>query len=1133
MILLNGYHVNFYSLPALAWDGLINKNLDFNPRLIMGRENMNLSKSIGALLVLSSISIFSVAKANTKLLSEPALSSNRIAFVYSGDIWLANMDGSSAHRVTSSSADESAPHFSPDGKWLAYSANHDNNQDVYIIPTAGGQPKRLTWHPGNDIVNGWSSDGKRILFISRREMKIGRSAQAWEVALNGGLPTKVMEAVVQAADWSLDGKTLAYQPYNTAHRGASGWRNHRGGSTPPIWILTPGGNSYQEIPHVRASDTNPMWVGSNVYFLSDRDRVRNLHKYDAKTKKVTQISFEKTWDISSADARKNKIIFAVGGELKLFDTSSSKALNITININPDLPELRPQWKDAMKSMEVSRLSASGKRAIISARGEIFTVPLKDGSTRNLTKTDGVRERDGIWSPNGKQIAFTSDKGGEQKLVIVDQSGKQKNKSYSLGKPADYTLVSWGGTGDKIIYSDNHLGLWSINPANGKRKKLDTDNRRSFLEVSQSSDGRWLAYTKSRANYFADIYLYDFNKSRSYQLTDGMSHTGSPAFSPDGQYLYFTASTNAGITAVGLDMSTQERPIRNGIYAVVLSADGKSPLLPKSDEEGNDKSDSDPKKNAKDKKTDKSDEDKKDVIVKIDIKGISDRIVALPVVQQANFGIEVAHDGNLYYIQSSQPGSGIKPDGQPTNINELVRFDFEEKKAEKILEDVTAFTLSADGKMILTVSADGSLKTAEIGKKLEPEKLNTSDVKVKIEPRAEWEQIFDEVWRTERDYFYAENMHGLDWKSVGKRYKKLLPYVTRRADLNKLLVEMIAQMEVGHNRVFGGDLVTETPVPVGLFGADLRVVKNQYIIEKIYTGEKWNPSLKAPLSAPGIGASQGDTIHSINGISLNGEMNIFSLMENTVGKQVTLMVSSNGKKKNARKVIVEPIANERNLRFWAWVEGNRKAVDKASKGKVGYVYLPNTAGGGFTFFNRMFYAQADKKAMIIDERRNSGGQAANYITDILSRQYLASWKDRDGMVFDTPGAAVYGPKVMLIDQDAGSGGDFLPYSFRRMGIGKLIGKTTWGGLIGIAANRQTIDGGMVLVPFFRFFTPDNEWRIENEGVSPDMDVVLDPILVNKGRDTQLEAGIKEVLSQLKNYKPIKLEKSPALPTKPGD
>ncbi|MBV1907680.1 MAG: PDZ domain-containing protein, partial [Kangiellaceae bacterium] len=628
-------------------------------------------------------------------------------------------------------------------------------------------------------------------------------------------------------------------------------------------------------------------------------------------------------------------------------------------------------------------------------------------------------------------------------------------------------------------------------------------------------------------YLSDVYLYDFNKKKSYKVTDGMSHAASPAFSPDGKYLYFTASTNAGITAVGLDMSTRERPTRNGIYAVVLAADGKSPLLPKSDEEELKKKSDDNKKDDESK-----DASEKKVAVKIDLKGLSDRIVALPVAQQAYFGMEVAHDGNLLYIQYSQPGSGIEANGQPTQNNALIRFDFEEKKAEKLLDDVAGFTLSNDKKVILTISSDGKLKTAKIEKKLESKELNTAEVKIKVNPQQEWGQIFDEVWRTERDYFYAENMHGLDWEAIGKRYKKLLPHVGRRADLNRLMVEMIAELQVGHNRVGGGDVSREAPVPVGLLGANLRVVNNQYQIAKIFTGEKWNPSLKAPLSAPGIGAKEGDTIHSINGNALTGETNIFSLFENTVGKQVTLMVSTDGKKKNAKKVIVEPIANEQNLRFWSWVEGNRKAVEEASNGKVGYVYLPDTANGGFTFFNRMFFAQTDKKAMIIDERRNSGGQAANYITDILSRQYLASWKDRDGMGFDTPGAGVYGPKVMLIDQDSGSGGDFLPYSFKRMGLGKLIGKTTWGGLIGIAANRQTIDGGMVLVPFFRFFTPDSEWRVENEGVAPDMDVNLDPTLVNRGRDTQLEAGIKEVLNQLKSYKPVRLHKAPPLPTKVG-
>ena len=866
-----------------------------------------------------------------------------------------------------------------------------------------------------------------------------------------------------------------------------------------------------------------MWINKQVYFISDRNRVKNIYLFNEKSNTVEMISNEKNWDIISADSFGSQIIYETAGILKILDTNSRKTSKVTISINPDLPELRTQWKDAMKSLESAKLSATGKRALISARGEIFTVPLKDGSTRNLTQTDGIRERDALWSPKGDKVAFTSDKGGIQKLVITNQSDNKSRQVFKLGKPADYQLILYSNDGSKIIYSDNHLNLWSINTKTGKKLKITTDNRRGEVNISLSQDGRWLAYTKAGANYFNNIYLYDFKKSRSHLITDGMSHANSPVFSPDGKYLYFTASTNAGTTAVGLDMSSQERPLRNGIYAVVLSSNGKSPLLPKSDEEEVNKTDDD---------KDEDQETDKNATTKIDIKNITQRIVALPVTQRAYFNLAVADDNNLYYIQAQQPGISIDADGGVDYTSKLIRFDFEELSAESILDDVSDFSLSADGKVILVINDDGQLKTAKIDKDIETKKLNTSEVKVSINPKAEWRQIFDEVWRAEQEFFYAKNMHGLDWQKIGEQYRQLLPHVVRRADLNSLMVEMIAQMEVGHNRVYGGDLPRQPPVKIGLLGVDLRVKKNQYKINKIYNGENWNPSIISPLSAPGIGIKTGDTIHSVNGIKLDASINIYSLFENTVDKQVTLQVSSNGQLKIAKKVIIKPIANERSLRFWHWVESNRKTVSKLSNGKVGYVYLPNTASGGFTFFNRMFFAQTDKEAMIIDERQNGGGQAANYITDILSRQYLAAWKDRDGMIFETPGAAVYGPKVMLIDQDAGSGGDFLPYSFKRMGIGKLIGKTTWGGLIGIAANRSTIDGGQVLVPYFRFFTPENEWRVENEGVSPDIDVTLDPTLVNKGKDSQLSAAVEETLSQLKTYKSIKLNKAPPLPSKAG-
>ncbi|MDH5629963.1 MAG: PDZ domain-containing protein, partial [Gammaproteobacteria bacterium] len=1025
-------------------------------------------------------------------------------------------------QLTTSTASEQNPHFSPDGKWIAYTANHDNNNDVYLVSANGGQPKRLTWHPDSDDVNGWSPDGQKILFTSRREMRQGRSAQAWEVSVDGGYPTKVMEAVVQSASWSNDGKTLAYQPYNTAHRGASGWRNHRGGTIPPIWIMQPNGDSYEEIPHEVAGDTNPLWIGNDVYFLSDRDKTKNLYKYDRNTKSVKKITKETTWEIVSADTNGVEIIYEAGGELKILNSKDNKISTLSITLNPELPEIRTQWKDAIKNMEGAVLSPTGKRVLISARGDIFSVPVKDGSVRNLTQSSGVRERDGIWSPKGDEIAYTSDKDGEQKLVVRNEKPGSKSRIFSLGSSADYKLRMWTADGTKIIFEDNFLGLWFINSKTGKITNIDTDNRRSQRGLSVSNDSQWLAYTKARANHFGDIYLYSFKTGQSHRITDGMSDAADPAFSRDGKHLFFTASTNSGPRSVGLDMSSQERPLRVGIYAVVLDGKGKSPLLAKSDEENG--SDADKKDESKDNKASPK------TVVSLD--NIENRIVALPVAQRAYFSLQVDHQNNLLFIEAEQPGVSIEADGAPSRKSKLVRFDFEALKAEDLLDEVNGFALSEDGKMLLTLGSGNKLKTAKIEKTITAENLNTSDVKMRVNPMEEWAQIFDEVWRDEKHYFYAENMHGADWEAIGDRYRKLLPHVATRAELNRLMVEMIAQLEIGHNRVYGGDMARQEPVPVGLLGADFSVSNGLYQIKKIYTGENWNPDLKAPLAAPGLGINEGDYIHSINGINLTGSMNIFSLLENTVGKQVMLQTSVDGNLINSKTVTVEPVRNESDLRIWNWIEDNRKAVDKATGGKVGYVYLPNTAGAGYTYFNRMFFAQSDKQAMIIDERRNGGGQAANYITDVLSRQYLAGWKDRAGMIFETPGGAVYGPKVMLIDQDAGSGGDFLPYSFKRMGIGKLIGKTTWGGLIGISANRDTIDGGRVTVPYFRFFTPENEWRVENEGVAPDIDVTLDPVLVNKGKDAQLEAGIKEVMEQLKTYKPIKLKKAPPLPKKLG-
>ncbi|MCH9691997.1 MAG: PDZ domain-containing protein [Gammaproteobacteria bacterium] len=1066
-----------------------------------------------------------LADEQTLLLRQPAITKEHLAFVYGGDIWLTNRQGKQARRLTSHPARESNPHFSPDGQWIAFSANYDNNLDVYIIPTEGGQPKRLTWHSGDDIVNGWSADGENILFTSAREIKNARSYQAWHVPIAGGFPQKVMEGLVAEGVWSGDGERFAYRPNSMAHRGASGWRQHRGGSTPPIWIIDPKTQQVEKIPHERASDSNPMWLGNQVYFISDRnDGAANLFQYDINKRTIKQLTRETLWDIRNADAYGKHIVYETGGRLKELDTETLDNKELVISIKADSPQLRAQWKDASTTIQKLALSPSGKRALLTARGDVFTVPISDGSTRNLTHSANIREKDALWSPQGDKIAYISDQGSQHRLVVTDQLGLNSER-YELGDPAYYTLRAWTPDGRRIIYQDNHLKLYSIMLDSGKRTPIATEKRRSDMALSVSADSRWLAYSAAGDNYFNDIFLHNLETGEHARLTDGMVHADSPTFSKDGKYLYFAASNNAGPLQSGLEMSTRERPLRNAIYAVVLASDEKSPLLPKSDEEAGEVDKGD--------KEEKGEEESKLASIKVDLDGINERITALPMALRNYAQLSVAHDGSLYYTDQAQPGvSRELPDVDTSSTHSLYRFDFSTRKPVLVQKNITDYVLSEDGEHLLIQGEKAKVSYAKIKQKLQPETLNLTDVKSFIDPRQEWQQILDETWRMERDYFYAANMHDLDWEAIRERYEALLTHVTTREDLNELLVEMIAEMQVGHNRISGGDVHRGTPVTIGLLGADFRVENSHYRIHKIYTGERWNPFLKAPLAAPGMEINEGDYIIAINGVEITPTENIFSRFEGTVGKQVTLTVNSEPQPKGAKKVIVEPIAKDDQLRRWHWIEQNRAYVDKESNGRVGYIYLPDTQDGGFRYFNRMFFAQINKEALIIDERRNSGGQVANYITDILTRQQLAGWKERDGLNWNTPAGAVYGPKVMLIDQDAGSGGDFLPYAFRRLEIGKLIGTRTWGGLIGISANPDLIDGGNLVVPFFRFYTPESQWAIENEGIAPDIEVELETADTNRGIDTQLERAIDEINEQLKGYKEIKVKQAPPVPTSLG-
>lgn len=1064
------------------------------------------------------------AMAETKMLSQPSIGKGHIAFVYAGDIYLADQDGKNARRMTRDPAMETMPQLSKDGQWLAYSANYDGNMNVYVMATSGGQPKQLTWHGGNDLVTGWSSDGK-ITFTSNRTNMSRRGTQQYHVSPKGGMPSLMMKARVDDGVFNEDGSKFAYNSFGPAHSGTSGWRNYRGGRTPHIWIMDSKSFEVEKIPHDRVNDTNPMFVGEDVFFISDRNKMKNIWSYDSAKKTVNMVTDQKEWDIRSADAMGNDIVYEAGGELYMLNARNGRSKKLSISLNPDVYQLRPQWKDASKMIASYDLSPTGKRVLLSARGDVFSVPVKDGGTKNLTNSSGARDKDAMWSPDGAHIAYISDASGEHELVLTGQSPTDEKRRLKLGDANYYRLITWTGDSKHIAFENQLLTLFIINVDSGKVTEVDRNNHRAFgrglFSVASSPDGRYIAYNKMQPNYFNDLKIYDIESGNSVTVSDGMSETGSPVFSRDGQYLYFTASTNQGQSQIGLDMSTQEKPLRRAIYAAVLAADGKSPLLPKLGDEA--------VKGASEKEV----MTKEAGITKVDFEGLQKRIMALPL-DKANYAdLAVGKDGVLYYTKRQQAGAErLKPGSNPFAVNEVHRFDMGSRKNSMIMDGVAQFSASADGSTLLFAKAPGSLMVGSVGDKVDAKPVNLRDVKMLVDPRAEWRQIFDETWRMERDYFYDANMHGLDWQAVRKKYEALLPHVATRADLNDLLVEMIATMEVGHNRIGGGDLYQPDRINMGLLGADYMADGKGIKIAKIYSGENWNPFVEAPLAAPGLGVKAGDYIVAVNGQPVMAGDNIHRFLANTVGKQTVLSLNDKPTLAGAHDVVVEPTGNDRLLRLWNWIAVNQARVDAATGGKVGYAYLPNTSTDGYTYFNRMFYAQVDREAFIVDERANGGGQAANYITDVLSRVYEAGWRDRAGLVFDTPAGAVHGPKVMLIDQDAGSGGDYLPYTFRQKGVGKLIGVRTWGGLIGIGGNPGLIDNGRLSVPYFRYFNPQGEWEVENIGVPADIRVELTPKEVNAGMDPQLEAGIAEVMRELQGFKTPRLKEAPKIPTKLG-
>ena len=1052
------------------------------------------------------------------LLRRPSVSATQIVFSFAGDLWVVSREGGDARRVTAGIGIETDPVFSPDGAEIAFTGEYDGNRDVYAVAAAGGVPRRLTSHPGNDEVVGWTPDGRGVLFRSSR-VSPNRENRLCVVPKAGGPASELPLPAASEGSFSPDGTRLAYVPVAHFQRA---WKHYRGGMTNRIWIARLSDSAVEKVPRENSNDSNPMWVGSTIYFLSDRNGPVTLFSYDTATKQVREVVKNGGFDLKSASAGGGVIVYEQFGALRLFDPATGSTRPVDVRVAGDLPEVRPHFvKVEPKRIKAFALSPSGARAAFEARGEILTVPAEKGDIRNLTRTPGIAERDPAWSPDGQWVASFSDASGEYALELLPQSGLGEPKRISLGSPPSFFYSpTWSPDGKKVAYTDKRLNVWVADVESGTTKKIDTDLYetpfRTLVPV-WSPDSRWLAYPKFLKNHFHAITVHSLEDGKSRTITDGMSDATSPAFDPSGRYLWFLASTDVGLTAGWLDMSSIGRTVSRSAYVAVLRKDLLSPLAPESDEEKKpevkEKAAPDGKEKADDAAKAKTPEP-----VRIDFDGLSQRILALPL-PAANYDQLVAgKEGVVFLTEGPAVAFDTSDDDGPTPTT-LHRFDLKTRKSEKLADGVTAFALSGNReKMLLRQGESWAIVASEKAPKAGDGALKLDGMEVWSDPRAEWRQMVREVWRLERDFLYDPKAHGLDLAAAEKKYAPWVEGLASRVDLNYLFEEMLGNLTLGHVYVGGGDRPEPAKVKGGLLGADWALENGRYRFARVYDGENWNPQLKAPLTQPGVNVAAGDYLLAVNGRDLTAKDDVDAFLEGTAGKSVVLRVGPSPDGKGAREVTVVPVESERGLRNLAWIEGNRRKVDEMTGGRVAYVYLPNTAGRGYLSFNRYFFAQVGKDAVILDERFNGGGDIADYVIDALRRPLMAVSVTREGADQMSPLGSIFGPKVMLINESAGSGGDAMPWLFRKAGIGPLVGTRTWGGLVGIYDYPELLDGGYVTAPRIGIHGLKGEWEVENLGVAPDVEVERDPKTVREGRDPQLEKAVEVVLELLRKNPP---------------